>query len=398
MQFFYMKNKEGLGLNRKEVLSYIYVDTQEALNLLIARMRKTERIALDTEGNGLHYYYQKVCLMQLSMGDESYIVDPLAGVELESFLNELVEKPLILHGVDYDLRMMRDSFGFRPRNAIFDTMLAAKLLGYELFGLADLLQRLLDVTLTKKGRKSDWAQRPLTEAQLDYACDDTRYLEPLADRLTRELEGLGRLEWHREMCKRVVLSTENNAVRDPDDAWRIKGTGLLEPRVMNYVRRIWRWREDEAQRADRPPFKIMGNPAILELAIWAASHPSVSLAHGPRLPRHCQGRRLRALERAIRKALETPLSKWPEKRKARPSPNREPDCSRVVEALWDECYRIAETLGIDPAVLAPRAMLASLARKRPRTIEAMMEDCAMMRWQAELLVEGVRRILDNHHG
>src|SRR5690606_29025346 len=137
---------------------------------------------------------------------ENWIVDPLAHLDLSRFLSVLSEKPLLLHGGDYDLRMLRTSLDFQPRGEVFDTMLAAQVLGCDQVGLAALADRYLGVTLSKHSQKSNWAQRPLQPKQLAYAVDDTRHLEALADRLTAEMEALGRVHWHRSMCRRMVHS------------------------------------------------------------------------------------------------------------------------------------------------------------------------------------------------
>ncbi|MBM2806816.1 MAG: rnd [Deltaproteobacteria bacterium] len=132
--------KEIDSLNTPESENYVYVRKRAALEALIERIGAAEKVGLDTEADSLHNYFEKVCLIQLSLRDEHYIVDPLAGLELGGFLEALAEKPLILHGGDYDLRMMRASTGFRTRREVFDTMIAAQLLGIEQIGLAALLE------------------------------------------------------------------------------------------------------------------------------------------------------------------------------------------------------------------------------------------------------------------
>src|SRR5688572_9200759 len=113
-----MKGIESLNKSAPE--SYIYVRERAAMETLIERIASAERVALDTEADSLHNYFDKVCLLQLSLGDGHYIVDPLAGLELSGFLAALTEKPLIFHGGDYDLRMMRASLGFISRREVFD--------------------------------------------------------------------------------------------------------------------------------------------------------------------------------------------------------------------------------------------------------------------------------------
>lgn len=357
-------------------------------------MKRAERIALDTEADSLHHYYQKVCLLQLTVDGENYLVDPLVGVDLSSFLHVLSRKPLILHGGEYDLRMLRSSFGFRPQDEIFDTCIAAQLLGYEQIGLVALVERFLDVPLSKKGQKSNWARRPLTPEQLHYATDDTHYLTPLADLLYKELAERGRLDWHRESCARMVVATAQENARDPEHAWRIKGLARMTRRQLAFVRSIWHWREKEAQDADRPPFKVMSNALIVELSTWAESNGALSLKQGPKLPRDLRGPRLQALKEAIREARKLPESQWPKPRPRKPTPQEPPGHAALLKKLSAECSRVASELAIDPAVIAPRATLSAIAHEQPRTVKQMMRCGSMMRWQAELLAEPVQRVFE----
>jgi len=374
--------------------SYSYVATLPKLESCTARLTKAERIALDTEGDSLHHYFQKVCLIQLSVEGENFIVDPLARMELPEFLSVLSQKTLILHGGEYDLRMLKASTGFRPEGKVFDTMLAAQLLGYDELGLVALVQRFLDVTLTKQGQKSDWSRRPLTHAQIRYAIDDVLYLELLADHLKDELIKLGRLDWHSETCEMMVKSTAYEKPRDPEHAWRIKGLSLLRPRQLAFVRQIWYWRENEARKADLPPFKIMGNQQIIVLSVWAASNPTPLKLDGPKLPRNCRGNRLAALRRAIQKAQKLPQSKWPVHRKGRRDTESESSISKVeFEAMRTECSRVARAQGIQASVLAPRAAIVGIARKRPKTVKEIMAAGPLMHWQASLIKPGIIRIL-----
>jgi ribonuclease D len=324
-------------------------------------------------------------LIQLSLGETHYLVDPLAGLDLIGFWGALAVKPLILHSADYDLRMLRASLGFRARREVFDTMIAAQLLGIEQIGLAALIEKYFGVTIEKAGQKSDWSRRPLSEKQLSYAVNDTRFLERLADWLSNELSERGRLEWHAESCRAMVESTGRDKSRDPDDAWRIKGTGRLTRRQLAYLREIWHWRDEHARRANQPPFKIFGNQQILELIAWAESHPGALLQQGPKLPRNIRGSLLTTLEEAITRAAKMSQAQWPELRRRERVEAPSAECLKRIDALRDQCARIAKELGIAASTLAPKAALEAIARSRPRTVDEIMESGGLLRWQAELV-------------
>jgi len=380
-------------VNTPESEEYVYVRDRAAIETLIQRIGATERVAVDTEADSLHNYFEKVCLMQLSLGGEHYLVDPLCELDLTGLVEALAEKQLILHGGDYDLRMLRVSLGFRPRREVFDTMIAAQLLGIEQIGLAALIERFFGITIGKEGQKSDWSCRPLSEQQLRYAIDDTRFLEQLAERLRGELSKRGRVDWHVESCRAMVQSTGRDNSRNPEEAWRIKGAGRLTRRQLAYLRELWRWRDEHARRANRPPFKVFGNEQILELLHWAESHPGVPLEQGPKLPRNIVGLRLKTLEEAITRAAEMPQAQWPKpKIPERGDPSLR-EWKEQIDALRSECARIAKELEITASTLAPRAALEAIVLNRPRTVGEIMEIGGLLRWQAELVQGAVARVL-----
>ena len=379
--------------NAAESEEYVYVREPAAMQSLIQRIGMAERVALDTEADSLHNYFEKVCLIQLSLEGEHYIVDPLSDSDLSGFLEALAEKPLILHGGDYDLRMLRASMGFRSRGEVFDTMIAAQLLGIEQIGLAALIERCFDIMIAKEGQKSDWSRRPLSEKQLRYAFNDTRFLEPLAAHLGRELAERGRIDWHKESCRAMVESTGRDRLRDPEQAWRIKRSGRLTRRQLAYLRELWHWRDQHARRANTPSFKIFGNQQILDLVQWLDSHPAVPLQQGPKLPRNIRDTLLRTLEEAIARVVRMDPAQWPERIRLERPDAPPADVMEQINALRGECASIAKELEIAAATLAPRAALEAIARSRPRTVDEIMERGGLLRWQAELIQGAVEKCL-----
>lgn len=363
-----------------------YVDDAAQLRRLVDLLHKTDRIAIDTEGNSLFEYFERVCLIQLSFDDQHYIVDPLADLDFHPMLEVFAEKPLLLHAADNDLRLMKKTYDFEPRGDVFDTLLAAQLLGHERLGLTTLVDEYLDVQLGKQHQKSNWARRPLSDDQLEYAIDDTRYLFDLADALRAKLEAKGRTKWLKEACARMVriaLSESNNGQQR--ETWRIKGAGLLSRFELLYLKEVWGWRDGEAQRANRPPFKIIGNQQIMDIAKWGAANPNKSIRNGPRLPRNIVGQKFNGLKIALERAADAPREEWPLRRQ--PGRNNGPsqETSPLTEPLRKATAKVADSHGIAPAVLASRSVLEEIARTQPEN-DSELADCVhLMDWQITLI-------------
>ena len=370
---------------------FTYVSTAREMEGVVEALQQADRIAVDTEADSLHHYFEKVCLIQITACGSNWLVDPLAIANLRPLMELFSNKRLMFHGCDYDLRLLRSFTGFQPNTRVFDSMIAAQLLGFERIGLAALVERYNGVVLSKAGQKSDWSRRPLSEAQLTYAVDDTRYLEAIVEELENELSKLGRLSWHSESCAAVVRGTAHHKEIDPDKRWRIKGLRDFNRRQLAYVREIWRWRETIAQKTDTPAFKILTNQKILDLAVWADEFPDRRLTDNsiPRLPRTFTGRRRDSLERAMQVARSLSEENCPEHPKRRPPP---PDKKREIDLLRTGCAKVAADLGLEPSVIAPRAALDAIARNLPANVSEVVEAGYLLRWQTELLVDVIAKV------
>src|SRR5437867_5272667 len=203
------------------------IESDEQLTAFLPSVRAADWVAIDTEADSLHAYPEKLCLIQISLPGADELIDTLAALDLSAFLDVLRGRELILHGADYDLRLLRRAYAFVPK-LVFDTMLAARLLGFTEFGLTDLVEKLLGVQLEKGPQTADWARRPLTERMINYARNDTRYLQPLSDLLKARLQEKGRLAWQEESCARLVNECAELRPTDPDQVRRIKGTDKLD--------------------------------------------------------------------------------------------------------------------------------------------------------------------------
>ncbi len=336
------------------------VDTEERLAAFLPEVRAARWVAVDTEADSLHAYPEKVCLIQISTVSGARLIDPLAGINLGPLLDALAGHELLMHGADYDLRLLRKHHEFVP-GSIFDTMLAARLLGHRQFGLGNLLEKYLGVHLEKGPQKANWALRPLTERMERYARNDTHYLKPLADRLRAELEAGGRLGWHQESCARLIADSTRERPADLDSVWRVKGSHLLGRPALAILRELWHWREAEALAANKPPFFILSHQGLVDIAAAAATSQPVETL----LPRHLAERRRRGLLKAVARGLSFSAERHPKLLRyigRRPS---EGERRRFLELQTRRDARAA-ALGIDPTLIASRAVLSDLAHNWER--------------------------------
>ena len=246
---------------------YDLIETTEGVGQLAETLSEAEVIAVDTEADSLYSYFDKVCLFQFSAEGRDYIVDPLScdGIGQLAPIFSSANHEVIFHAAEYDVLCLKRDYSFEF-SKLFDTMTASLLLGYERIGLSDLLQQHFDVELDKRFQRAHWSQRPLPEPMLEYARLDTHYLCELRDILIGELEQAGRLAWAKEEFA-LIAQKEWPARRfDPDDFRRIKGAGRLSPREQAVLKELFTLREERARALDRPPFKVLGNLTLIDIA------------------------------------------------------------------------------------------------------------------------------------
>ena len=365
----------------------IWIDKQATFDEAMARIGAQPVIAIDTEADSLHSYFDKVCLIQMSIPGEDFIIDPLAKIDLAKF-GELLGDPNIVkvfHGGDYDLRILNRDFGFVVSNLI-DTMVSAQLLGYEAFGLAALLDRHFGVKVNKTHQRADWAMRPLTPEMLDYAASDTRYLIELYGKLRVELEALERWEWALEEFSRLekIRYRDRDSNEDEPEPFRkLKGIGGFDRRTLGIVRELHIWRDGLARAADRPPFKIIGNDALLEIAKEKPKSRN-ELEKIKAVSRFHSGRYGSEVTGVVRRVLELPEEQLPERGETKPWIR-----DRALEARIDRLKKIrdkyAKDLKIEPSVLAPRHVLSAVASIQPKELAQLDEIPAMREWQKRVL-------------
>jgi ribonuclease D len=367
-----------------------WIDSQTAFDAAMHDIGRHSTIAVDTEADSLHSYFDKVCLIQISTTDEDYVIDPLRKVDLGAFGRILADPAIIkiLHGADYDLRILNRDFGFTIASLV-DTMMCALLLGYDQFGLAALLERHFGLKLDKVHQRADWAMRPLTSEMLSYAATDTHHLISLAAKLRAELETLGRWPWALEEFSRLEAIRFKDKDKDEDEPEpfrRLKGISAFDRRSLAVARALHQWRDGLARKADRPPFKIIGNDVIIELAKTKAA--SQQALDGVKiLSQFHRNRYGRDLIRIGREALALPEDELPEKGEAR-SWIRDKDLEARVNRMKTARDRIAKELKLDPSVIAPRHVLTAIAAARTLDVPAMRE------WQKAVAGEALLATLD----
>src|SRR2546427_11369034 len=322
------------------------IDTEPKLQAFLPKLQAATWVAVDTEADSLHAYPEKVCLIQISIVGGDELIDPLAGVSLDPMLDALSGHELIMHGADYDLRLLQKHHEFIP-SAVFDTMLAARLLGVRQFSLSHLVEKYLGVKLEKGAQKANWALRPLTEKMERYARNDTHYLKALSDRLKSELEMKGRLAWHQESCARLIAECTRERPADMDSVWRVKGSHLLGRPALALLRELWQWRETQAVAANKPPYFVMSHEALVEISAAAATGRPID----PFLPRYFSERRRGALLKAISHGLGVPPQAQPEILRVLGRRPSEAEKRRFLELQKRRDTR-ATDLGIDPTLIA----------------------------------------------
>lgn len=365
------------------------IETAEGLVPLLEAIRAAGEVCLDTEADSLHRYREKVCLLQFTLPGESgvaanFLVDPLAGLDLAPLFAALADKPLLLHGADYDLRMLKGDFGFTPRS-IFDTMLAARLTGQKGLGLDALVQRYAGKQLDHGAQKADWSQRPLPPRLLRYAVEDTAHLPLIVSHLREELGGLGRLEWHRQQCAQLIETCSVVRERNPDEVWRIRGSNPMDRRRLAILRELWLWRDVQAAEWDRPTYMVCTNDKLIELVEWAVAHPQGDLRQGPHLSKRWPPRRWHALREALGRAWALPEEQWPQAAPKGIRPRFDPQFAPRMTRLRAARDAIAKALNLDASILAPVAQIEAIAGLRPRAPEELAKVERWLPWQTTVL-------------
>jgi ribonuclease D len=361
-----------------------WIRTEDELEELVASLRGCRAIGIDTEADSLHHYVEKVCLIQLAaFGGGAWLIDPLALRDLSALAPVMADGAVVkvLHGGDNDITSMRRDFGFEFRT-VFDTSIAARLLGDSELGLQALVRNELGVELDKGSQRDDWSKRPLTAKQEAYALADVEHLMALATRLTARLHAAGRVAWAREEFEVLANLPPPGppSRRDPDGFRKIKGASKLTRRQQAVLRELHVWREERAAAADRPPFKVVAAEVLVALA---ADPPETVAEVAQALSRHARLRgEVDVVFDAIERGLALPDGELPTKpRGERPVSSKMGE--RRGDALRSWRDQEAERSGLDPAVVMSQKLIERLAAAGPRTLDELAEVEGVRRWRVQ---------------
>jgi ribonuclease D len=365
-----------------------YIDTEAALRAWVERLAHADTVAVDTESDSLHHFREKVCLIQMTALGQDALIDPLALPNLEP-LAALMADPSctkIFHDAGYDLVSIGRDFDFKVQG-IFDTMLASRLLGSKEFGLAAILKARFGFIADKRLQRSDWARRPLTDAQVSYARYDTHFLPELAEQLRHELRDTARLAWANEEFARLPDIARRANPRpigpDPDGFWRIRGVRTLAPAAKGRLRSLCKMRDSIAARLDRPKFKVLGDTVILELA----QDPPMSVATLARAGLRRGGVERFGAEIMAALASATPVQGGPPAgvvRRRRGGRFLDAEVRERYDRLRALRREKAEALGVDPEVALSNAVLEELSRHPPKTQASLSSRPDLQGWRQEL--------------
>lgn len=364
-----------------EAVPYTVVATAASFEEMLASLLRAPRIAIDIEADSLYHYFDKVCLIQISTDRDTYVLDPLAIKELRPLApimaNPAVEK--VFHAAGYDVHCLRRDFGFSFAN-LFDTHVAAQLLGYDQLGLGALLESQLGIAHSKRRQRDDWSRRPLDPGQLLYAAMDTHHLLHLRDLLEKQLNEKRRLLWAQEEFAVAAALEQAERHFDPDGYRRIKGSRSLPPGQLAVLRALYLLRDRFARQMDLPPFKVINNPVLLDLALRPPSsardmfgRPGIS----QRVARKFAEEICRAIDRA--RCEDPSLCNRPESRPYVP-PSKETK-SRFEDLREWRRVKAAE-LRLDVGVICPGNVLESLATNPPPDLAALDGYDGLRRWRA----------------
>ncbi len=387
------------GAVRRDDLSPPFlIHTSEQLAALLRRLKDEPVVAVDTESNSLYAYFYRVCLIQVSIPGADYLIDPLAPDLDVAPLGELFSDPAVekvFHAADNDILVLQRDYNFCFVRC-FDTMLAARILGWRQVGLAAILAERFHVQLDKSLQRTDWGRRPLTREQMAYARLDTHYLLPLRDLLLTELRARDRLDEAREAFAALENITWVEKSFEPEGFWRINGARDLSPRALAVLRELYLFRDAEARRQNWPPFKIATDQALINLAM-IQPQDSNALSRVPRLGLSQVRRWGKGFLAAIERGRAAPPPSPPNRQMSHNGSRPDEATMACFDALRAWRTKKARERGVEPDVVASNEALMILARLCPRTPEELSRAGVWGPWKQRTYGPDILNILRDAH-
>lgn len=374
----------------------ILVEDEDGLAALVEDLEGQDEIAFDTEADSFFSYREKVCLVQVTVENRDYVVDPLAGLDLAPLGDVLADpsKTKVFHDGEYDVLILKREHGF-DFAGLFDTRVAAATLGMEAPGLASVLNARFGVEIDKSMQRSDWAKRPLTQQQISYARLDTHYLLPLMRELKGELGERGRAMIVDAECRRLEALEPVPAKFHADEFVKVKGVRRLKPAEWQCMRELYTLREELAEKSDVPPFRIMRNPILLDLARIQPKNSSELVkisGFSPRMVRTIGDEVLAALERARELG---PLARLPQLSKR----DGTEGMGELELELYDRLKKwrkgAASKEGVEASYLFNRHLMARVARARPGDSEGLAGIEGIHPWQIDMFGAELMDVIDD---
>ena len=336
-----------------------YIDTPSSLDAFCKQISTADWIALDTEFLREKTYYPKLCLLQIATPDTVACIDPIALDDLSPVLEVIFDEGItkVMHSGRQDMEIFFNIHG-KPPSPVFDTQIAALLLGYaDQIGYANLVKEMLGIELDKLHTRADWSLRPLSADQLKYAADDVVYLADIYRKMTAQLTEMGRLAWLAEDFER--LASPDLYGNPPDHAWlKVKGGNRLKGASLSVLQALAKWRETTAQRKDRPKGWILRDDALVDIA----RHRPVSMDALGKIRGLSEGlvrNSGKALVELVRDAAGGQPAPFPDTgKRIKPTP----DQNALVDVMMALVRMSGEQNDLNPAVLASRKQLEQLVR------------------------------------
>ncbi len=359
------------------------IESPDRFASLLKDLAGQSRVAVDTESNSLHAYRERVCLIQFSTPDMDYVLDPLALDDLSPlgaiFADPSIEK--IFHASEYDIICLRRDYDFSFAN-LFDTMQAGRILGRRQAGLDRVLEDKFGVKMNKRFQKADWAVRPLSRDLLLYARLDTHYLIPLRDMLKAELEANDLWQLAQEDFE--IACHPNGSKPKPEvPAWtRFSTRKDLTPRDLTVLDALLTWREGVAAGLDRPPFKVLDDDRLVDIAVAKPTTPDELAAHG------LNGRQMQnwsgEVLAAVARGMHDPLVK------RQPLPRPDDAYLKRLDKLKDWRKKAGIKMDVESDVVLPRPLMLALAEKGPGELQSILRPTP---WRLEHFGDQIQKVL-----